>query len=130
MTSTPEPAIVLITGANKGVGFATARHVARAGHRVLVGARDPGRGEAAAVDLAGQGLDVDFVHVDVTDPATIAAAATLIDELMNSTARSRTVGPSRAPRWCGPWTTGTCASTAAATVSPCRPSWPGWRSRA
>jgi NAD(P)-dependent dehydrogenase (short-subunit alcohol dehydrogenase family) len=71
--------IVLITGANKGIGFATARELAQAGHTVLLGARDPERGTAAAAALAGQGLDARFVHLDVTDPATIAAAADLID---------------------------------------------------
>ncbi|MDL4816127.1 SDR family NAD(P)-dependent oxidoreductase [Actinomadura opuntiae] len=71
--------IVLITGANKGIGFATAGALARSGHTVLLGARDPGRGEAAAAALAGEGLDARFVHLDVTDPATIAAAAALID---------------------------------------------------
>jgi NAD(P)-dependent dehydrogenase (short-subunit alcohol dehydrogenase family) len=71
--------IVLITGANKGIGFATARELAQAGHTVLLGARDPERGTAAAAGLAGQGLDVRFVHLDVADPATIAAAADLID---------------------------------------------------
>jgi NAD(P)-dependent dehydrogenase (short-subunit alcohol dehydrogenase family) len=79
MTTTPHRKIVLITGANKGIGFATARHLAESGHIVLLGARDPQRGTAAATTLAGQGLDVRFVRVDVTDPTTIAAAAELIN---------------------------------------------------
>ena len=72
--------IVLITGANKGIGFAAAGELAQAGHTVLLGARDPGRGTAAAAELAAQGLDVRFVHLDVTDPETIAAAARLISD--------------------------------------------------
>ncbi|GAB3974838.1 SDR family oxidoreductase [Actinoallomurus acanthiterrae] len=72
--------IVLITGANKGIGFAAARELARAGHTVLLGARDHGRGTAAADELAGQGLDARFVHLDVTDPETIAAAARFISD--------------------------------------------------
>ncbi|MEV0402476.1 SDR family oxidoreductase [Actinoallomurus sp. NPDC050550] len=72
--------IVLITGANKGIGFATARELARAGHTVLLGARDHGRGTTAADELAGQGLDVRFVHLDVTDPETIAAAARFVSD--------------------------------------------------
>jgi NAD(P)-dependent dehydrogenase (short-subunit alcohol dehydrogenase family) len=71
--------IILITGANKGIGFAAARELARAGHTVLLGARDPGRGAEAAAELTAQDLDVRFVHLDVTDPDTIKAAAGLID---------------------------------------------------
>ncbi|MFI6157551.1 SDR family oxidoreductase [Kitasatospora sp. NPDC051170] len=70
--------IVLITGANKGIGLATAGELARAGHTVLIGARDPERGREAADGLAAQGLGARFVHLDVTDPATAAAAAELI----------------------------------------------------
>jgi NAD(P)-dependent dehydrogenase (short-subunit alcohol dehydrogenase family) len=70
--------IVLITGANKGIGLATARELARAGHTVLIGARDPQRGTEAADGLTAEGLDARFVHLDVTDPATAAAAAALI----------------------------------------------------
>lgn len=79
MTTTTDRKVVLITGANKGIGFAATRELGRAGHTVLLGARDPGRGAAAAAALAGLGLDVRFVHLDVTDPATIAAAAELIE---------------------------------------------------
>jgi NAD(P)-dependent dehydrogenase (short-subunit alcohol dehydrogenase family) len=95
-TSTPDRKIVLITGANKGIGFATARQLAAAGHTVLLGSRDPERGSVAATDLAGRGLDARSVRLDVTDPATIAAAADLIDTeygrldiLVNNAAISR-----------------------------------------
>jgi NAD(P)-dependent dehydrogenase (short-subunit alcohol dehydrogenase family) len=94
--TTPADKIVLITGANKGIGFAAAGELARAGHTVLLGARDLERGTAAATELAEQGLDVRFVRLDVTDPATIAAAADLIgteygrlDILINNAGISR-----------------------------------------
>jgi NAD(P)-dependent dehydrogenase (short-subunit alcohol dehydrogenase family) len=70
--------IALITGANKGIGFATARALGSLGMTVLVGARDEGRGQAAAKELAGEGLDARFVRLDVTDPATIQAAVDLV----------------------------------------------------
>jgi len=96
MTTSTDNKIVLITGANKGIGFAAARELAQAGHTVLLGARNPVRGTAAAADLAGHSLDVRFVHLDVTDPATVAAAADLIgaeyrrlDVLINNAGISR-----------------------------------------
>jgi NAD(P)-dependent dehydrogenase (short-subunit alcohol dehydrogenase family) len=80
MTNSNPNKLVLITGANKGIGFAAARELAVAGHTVLLGARDPGRGTAAAAELTAQGLAVRFVHLDVTEPDTITAAARLISE--------------------------------------------------
>jgi NAD(P)-dependent dehydrogenase (short-subunit alcohol dehydrogenase family) len=79
MSETSEKKIVLITGANKGIGFATAAVLARSGHTVLLGARDSERGTTAARQLAADGLDARFVRLDVTDAATITAAAALID---------------------------------------------------
>jgi NAD(P)-dependent dehydrogenase (short-subunit alcohol dehydrogenase family) len=43
--------ITLITGANKGLGYETARRLIDLGHTVLVGARDPQRGTQAAHEL-------------------------------------------------------------------------------
>ena len=44
--------VVLISGANKGLGFETARVLASRGATVLMGARDPERGEKAVAELA------------------------------------------------------------------------------
>lgn len=79
MTEIPEKKIVLITGANKGIGFATARALAESGHTVLLGARDPDRGATAAERLTTDGLAARFVPLDVTDADTITAAAAVID---------------------------------------------------
>ncbi|MFJ8716171.1 SDR family NAD(P)-dependent oxidoreductase [Streptomyces violaceus] len=59
-----------ITGANKSLGYETARRLIEAGHTVLVGARDSERGQAAADALGAR-----FVQIDVTDDASVAAAA-------------------------------------------------------
>jgi NAD(P)-dependent dehydrogenase (short-subunit alcohol dehydrogenase family) len=59
-----------ITGANKSLGYETARRLIETGHTVLVGARDPERGQAAADALGAR-----FVQIDVTDDASVAAAA-------------------------------------------------------
>ncbi len=62
--------ITFITGANKGLGYETARRLTELGHTVILGARDKERGQAAA----GQ-LGVRFVLIDVTDDASVASAA-------------------------------------------------------
>ena len=65
----------LVTGANKGIGFETARQLAQRGLTVWLGCRDEVRGIAAAKELAADG-DVRFVRLDVTDDASLHAAAT------------------------------------------------------
>ncbi len=68
--------IALITGANKGIGFETARQLAKSGGiHVLLAARDAAKGLAAAAALRGEGLDVDALTLDVTNTDSIAAAA-------------------------------------------------------
>jgi NAD(P)-dependent dehydrogenase (short-subunit alcohol dehydrogenase family) len=64
----------LITGANKGLGYETARRLLAAGHTVYLGSRDPGRGRRAA-DALGARLLV----LDVTDDASVAAAAKTVE---------------------------------------------------
>jgi NAD(P)-dependent dehydrogenase (short-subunit alcohol dehydrogenase family) len=66
----------LITGANKGLGFETARQLIAAGHTVWMGARDEDRGKRAADELGGR-----FVQLDVTDDDSVAAAARTIGAL-------------------------------------------------
>jgi NAD(P)-dependent dehydrogenase (short-subunit alcohol dehydrogenase family) len=63
----------LITGANKGLGRETARRLVEAGHTVYVAARDEGRGKATAAELGAR-----FVQLDVSDPASVAAAVTSV----------------------------------------------------
>ncbi len=67
--------VTLITGANKGLGYETARRLIAEGHTVYIGARSVEHGEAAA-----SGLDGQFVQLDVTDDASVAAALATIDE--------------------------------------------------
>jgi NAD(P)-dependent dehydrogenase (short-subunit alcohol dehydrogenase family) len=71
--------VALITGANKGIGFETARQLARLGITVLLGARDSKRGRQAVESLRGEGLEVRLVVLDVTDQSTIEAAAAQIE---------------------------------------------------
>ena len=71
--------IALVTGANKGIGLEIARQLAQNGVFVIIGARDAAKGRAAVDDLASQGLAARSVEIDVTDSASIAAAAETIE---------------------------------------------------
>jgi NAD(P)-dependent dehydrogenase (short-subunit alcohol dehydrogenase family) len=66
----------LITGANKGLGFEAARQLTAAGHQVWIGARDVARGQEAA-----EALGAKFVQIDVTDDASVSAAAETVGAL-------------------------------------------------
>jgi NAD(P)-dependent dehydrogenase (short-subunit alcohol dehydrogenase family) len=71
--------VALITGANKGIGFESARRFAREGFTVLLGARDPERGQAAAERLRSEGLDVSPLLIDVTDERSVAEAVQAVE---------------------------------------------------
>ena len=72
--------IALITGANKGIGFETARRLGHQGIHIIIGARDKARGEEAAQKLAMLDVQATFVELDVTDEMSIARAAQFIAE--------------------------------------------------
>ena len=67
--------VMLITGANKGLGYETARQLIDQGHNVYLGARSVERGREAASRLGGH-----FVQLDVTDDASVERSVRLIDE--------------------------------------------------
>jgi NAD(P)-dependent dehydrogenase (short-subunit alcohol dehydrogenase family) len=71
--------LTFITGANKGLGYETARRLCELGHTVIVGARSGERGHAAADELG-----VRFVPIDVTDDASVHRA---VDEVATTHGR-------------------------------------------
>jgi NAD(P)-dependent dehydrogenase (short-subunit alcohol dehydrogenase family) len=68
----------LVTGANKGIGKHIARQLAATGRTVYVGSRDPGRGQRAVEEIGAGALPL---VLDVTDAASIAAAAQQVEKL-------------------------------------------------
>ena len=71
--------IALITGANKGIGYETARLLGAQGMTVLVAARDETRGKEAERSLREGGADARFVPLDVTDEKSVQLAAEWVD---------------------------------------------------
>lgn len=72
--------IILITGANKGIGFETARQLGQQGHTLLIGARDRAKGDEAALKLKAEGIEAHAIELDVTNDKTIQTAAEEIEE--------------------------------------------------
>jgi len=97
--------IALITGANKGIGFETARQLGARGITVLLGARDEKRGREAERELREVLPDADgvrFVPLDVTDAKSVQLAADWIDKeyghldiLVNNAGIARGAPPSQ-----------------------------------
>ena len=74
-----EQRVALVTGANRGIGLEVCRQLAARGLRVVLTAREPRKGEAAAHGLAAEGLDVAFHPLDVIDPAAAEAARVWVE---------------------------------------------------
>ncbi|VWD17288.1 short-chain dehydrogenase/reductase SDR [Burkholderia lata] len=94
MHSTP---VALVTGANKGIGLQIAKDLTAKGFKVFVGARNLDRGAVAAKNI---GAPAEAIQLDVTDRASIAAAAARIEQtlgrldvLVNNAGISRPIEP-------------------------------------
>ncbi len=74
-----EQRVALVTGANRGIGLEVCRQLAGRGLRVVLTARDPNKGQAAADGLIANGLDVTFLPLDVSDPAAAEAARVWVE---------------------------------------------------
>jgi NAD(P)-dependent dehydrogenase (short-subunit alcohol dehydrogenase family) len=71
--------VVLITGANKGLGKEIGRQLGALGYTVVLTARDEQAGAAARAELAAAGCDAHTVRLEVTDPDHIASLARYIE---------------------------------------------------
>jgi NAD(P)-dependent dehydrogenase (short-subunit alcohol dehydrogenase family) len=72
--------IALVTGASGGPGLETARRLAKRGVKVLLGARNEDRGKEVEAKLRGEGLEAEFILLDVNDERTQERAARVIEE--------------------------------------------------
>src|SRR3984893_11504047 len=82
-----EPRTVVITGASRGLGFASAVRLYREGWRVIAAMRTPDHGVPLLRDAAGAGADDDRligVQLDLLDAASISAAAKTIEEAVGA----------------------------------------------
>ncbi|KAG6664526.1 carbonyl reductase [NADPH] 1-like [Carya illinoinensis] len=87
--------VAVVTGGNKGIGFAFVKRLAKEGVTVILTARDFERGRRAAQELSAQGLHVHFLKLDVSDPSSINTFVSLfrmkfgaLDILVNNAAVS------------------------------------------
>ena len=67
---------ILITGANKGIGFEASRQLLQKGYFVFIGCRTKENGEEAVKELKSEGLEsVDYVIINIREDDSVAAAA-------------------------------------------------------
>ncbi len=69
--------VVVVTGANSGVGFFTSEQLARAGAHVILACRNEQRAQAALVAIRGRviGASAEFLRLDTADGDSVRAAA-------------------------------------------------------
>jgi NAD(P)-dependent dehydrogenase (short-subunit alcohol dehydrogenase family) len=71
--------VALVTGANKGIGYETAKQLAKEGVTVIAAARNEAKGKAAAEELKQQGLKVEFLN------SMLIMMQTLMQHMITST---------------------------------------------
>lgn len=72
---------VLITGANKSIGFETARQLLQQGYFVYLGSRDKQKGQQAVSQLEAEGLNqVEAIEIDVDNVESIKAAREVLGQ--------------------------------------------------
>ena len=80
--------VALVTGGNRGIGVEICRQLGKLGYSVLLGSRDPAKGEVVAAALRREGLDVNVLELDVASAENIAHLSELerVDALVNNAA--------------------------------------------
>lgn len=75
---------VFITGANKGIGYETAKQLGKQGYFVFLGARSEANGKEAVRRLREEGVEAEYISIDVANSSTIASAAEEVAALTSS----------------------------------------------
>jgi NAD(P)-dependent dehydrogenase (short-subunit alcohol dehydrogenase family) len=72
--------IALVTGGNRGLGFAAARRLAKTADHVIITSRQKEAGMAAVARLTDEGISASYLIMDVTDAQSVAAAAQSVEQ--------------------------------------------------
>ena len=72
--------VALVTGGNRGIGYAISRSLAQRGIMVILGVRDPNKGAKACSRMQAEDLDANFELMDVTDENSLKTAVKHIGE--------------------------------------------------
>lgn len=76
---------ILITGANRGIGFETAKQMAELGYFVYLGSRDKEKGEKAVATLNSMGLsNIALLQIDISDSNSIKEARAELEQTTES----------------------------------------------
>uniref|UniRef100_B8HSU7 Short-chain dehydrogenase/reductase SDR n=1 Tax=Cyanothece sp. (strain PCC 7425 / ATCC 29141) TaxID=395961 RepID=B8HSU7_CYAP4 len=75
-----DPKIAVVTGGNRGIGFAVSRQLGQQGFQVVLTSRDEARGTTAAQQLQSEGLEVLSYPLDVTQAESVDRFATWLQQ--------------------------------------------------
>lgn len=75
-----EGKVAFITGANRGIGYETAKELGKLGITVIIGARDLAKGQVAARQLQTLGIKAEAITYDASQPASVNAAYDYLDK--------------------------------------------------
>ena len=68
--NTHDEKVAFISGANRGIGFETAKGLGEAGITVVIGVRDIAKGDTAVKQLQGLGIKAEAIHYDAAQPGS------------------------------------------------------------